>query len=102
MAGAGPMTSQHWRTKLVAERYVREWLVGKPRPDTSLLIRDTEINLPNEQAMALAVENSPAFIPVPTKSCPTIMDEPIGARPKPEKVRRHEQTALEGTERPPR
>src|SRR5579871_3518947 len=65
MAGAGPMTSAELAKKTgTAERYVREWLSAQAAGGyvTYDAARQT-FTLPDEQAMALAVEGSPAFIP---------------------------------------
>jgi 2-polyprenyl-3-methyl-5-hydroxy-6-metoxy-1,4-benzoquinol methylase len=64
MANAGPITSAELAAKTgTAERYVREWLNAQAAggfvtydPET------TRYLLPPEQAMALADENSPAFV----------------------------------------
>lgn len=80
MAGAGPMTSQQLADKTgTAERYVREWLCEQAASGyVSYDSATQKFNLPDEQAMALAVENSPAFIPGAYQIiASTIMDEPI-------------------------
>jgi SAM-dependent methyltransferase len=79
MAGAGPMTSAEVAGKTgTAERYVREWLAAQAAG--GYLTYDAEsgkFTLPDEQAMALAVENSPAFIPGAYQIiASTILDEP--------------------------
>jgi SAM-dependent methyltransferase len=65
MAGAGPLTSADVAAKTgTSERYVREWLAAQAAggfvtydPATS------RYTLPPEQALALADENSPVFLP---------------------------------------
>jgi SAM-dependent methyltransferase len=65
MAGTGPLTSSEIASKTgTHERYVREWLASQAAggfitydPATS------RYNLPAEQAMALADESSPVFLP---------------------------------------
>lgn len=65
MAGAGPMTSRALAKKTgTAERYVREWLAAQAAGGYVTYDPATKrFHLPDEQAMALAVEDSPAFIP---------------------------------------
>ncbi len=65
MAGAGPLTSAELATRTgTHERYVREWLnaqaaAGYIRYDPAA----GRYELPPEQAFALAVEDSPAYLP---------------------------------------
>lgn len=65
MAGAGELTSAELATRAgVDERYLREWLnanaaSGYVKYDAA----NGTYSLPPEQAMALAVEDSPAFLP---------------------------------------
>jgi SAM-dependent methyltransferase len=65
MAGAGPMTSAEVAARTgTAERYVREWLAAQAAG--GFITYDpatTRYTLPPEQAMALADENSPVFLP---------------------------------------
>ncbi|MGA3323925.1 MAG: methyltransferase domain-containing protein [Terriglobia bacterium] len=65
MAGAGPMTSAELAQKTgTTERYVREWLCAQAAG--GFVTYDTatgRFTLPDEQAFALAVEDSPAFLP---------------------------------------
>jgi SAM-dependent methyltransferase len=65
MAGAGPMTSAQVATKTnLNERYVREWLSAQAAG--GFLTYDAAaktFTLPPEQAFALAVEDSPVFLP---------------------------------------
>jgi SAM-dependent methyltransferase len=65
MAGAGPMTSGELASKTqTAERYVREWLAAQAAG--GLVTYDPAAGtytLPPEQALALADEMSPVFLP---------------------------------------
>jgi SAM-dependent methyltransferase len=65
MAGAGPLTSQQLATKTgTTERYVREWLAAQAAG--GFVAYDAGSNtytLPPEQALALADEQSPVFLP---------------------------------------
>jgi len=65
MAGAGPMTPAQLATKTKTnERYVREWLNANAA--SGYIAYDPAsktYNLPPEQAFALAVDDSPAFLP---------------------------------------
>jgi SAM-dependent methyltransferase len=65
MAGAGPMTSAELAQKTgTTERYVREWLCAQAAG--GFVTYDTatgRFTLQDEQAFALAVEDSPAFLP---------------------------------------
>src|SRR5690348_654015 len=65
MAGAGPMTSAELAAKTkTTERYVREWLSAQAAG--GFVTYDAEsgkFTLPPEQAMALANEQSPVFLP---------------------------------------
>jgi len=65
MAGAGPLTSHQLAARTdTHERYVREWLAAQAAGGFVAYDPDTgHYTLPNEQAMALAVEDSPAFLP---------------------------------------
>jgi SAM-dependent methyltransferase len=65
MAGAGPMTSAELAQKSkTAERYVREWLSAQAAGGFVTYDASTgKFTLPNEQAMALADEQSPVFLP---------------------------------------
>jgi SAM-dependent methyltransferase len=79
MAGAGPMTSQEVAQKTgTTERYVREWLCAQAA--CGYLAYDSTTRrflLPDEQALALAVDNSPMFIPGAYQIiASTILDEP--------------------------
>src|SRR5688572_21449256 len=79
MAGAGPLTSQELAAKTgAAERYVREWLSAQAAGGyVEFDAASGKFTLPDEQALALAVENSPAFIPGAYQIvASTVLDEP--------------------------
>jgi len=65
MAGAGPMTSAELAQKTgTTERYVREWLSAQAAGGFVTYDAATRrFTLPDEQAFALAVEDSPAYLP---------------------------------------
>ncbi|MGB8542599.1 MAG: class I SAM-dependent methyltransferase [Candidatus Acidiferrales bacterium] len=65
MAGSGPMTSEEIAAKTKThERYVREWLAAQSAGGFISYDSSTKrYTLPPEQALALADENSPAFLP---------------------------------------
>jgi SAM-dependent methyltransferase len=65
MAGAGPMTSAELAAKTkTTERYVREWLSAQAAGGFVTYEPATgRFTLPPEQAMALANEQSPVFLP---------------------------------------
>src|SRR5271168_385812 len=65
MAGAGPMASTELATKTkTTERYVREWLSAQAAGGfVSYDAATGKFSLPPEQAMALADEQSPVFLP---------------------------------------
>ena len=65
MASGGPMTSSELASRTgTAERYVREWLNANAASGyVTYDVASQKYALPAEQALALAVENSPAFIP---------------------------------------
>jgi len=65
LAGAGPMTSTELAQKTgTTERYVREWLSAQAAGGFVTYDAATErFTLPDEQAFALAVEDSPAYLP---------------------------------------
>ena len=65
MAGAGPLTSAELATKTnTAERYVREWLSAQAAGGFITYDAATgRFTLPPEQALALADESSPVFLP---------------------------------------
>jgi len=79
MAGAGPMTSAELAQKTgTAERYVREWLSAQAAGGYVTYQAATQkFILPDEQALALAVEGSPAFIPgIYQVIASLVLDEP--------------------------
>lgn len=79
MAGAGPMTPAQVAMKTgTVERYVREWLCAQAAGGYVTYDAAAQtFTLPDEQAMALAVENSPAFIPGAYQIIASvILDEP--------------------------
>ena len=65
MAGAGPLTAVELAEKTgTAERYIREWLLNQAA--SGIVTYDPSrdrYTLPEEQALAFAVEDSPAFLP---------------------------------------
>ena len=65
MAGAGPLTSAELAQKTgTTERYVREWLSAQAAGGFVDYDGATgKFTLPDEQAFALAVEDSPVFLP---------------------------------------
>ena len=65
MAGVGPMTSAELASKTnTDERYVREWLSAQAAGGFVTYDAATKkFTLPNEQAFALAMEDSPAYMP---------------------------------------
>lgn len=64
MAGAGPLTSVEVADRAsVAERYTREWLRGQAAGGYVTYDGDTDrYTLPEEQALALAHEDSPYYV----------------------------------------
>ena len=65
MAGTGPMTPTELAQKTgTTERYVREWLSAQAAGGFVTYDAATErFTLPDEQAFALAVEDSPVYLP---------------------------------------
>jgi SAM-dependent methyltransferase len=65
MAGSGPMTPGQLAAKTgTDERYVREWLSAQAAGGFVTYDAGAQaFTLPNEQAFALAVEDSPAYLP---------------------------------------
>jgi SAM-dependent methyltransferase len=65
MAGAGPMTSEELAGKTgLSERYVREWLSAQAAGGFVTYDAATKkFTLPPEQAFALAIEDSPVYLP---------------------------------------
>jgi SAM-dependent methyltransferase len=79
MAGAGPMTSVDLAKKTgTDERYIREWLSAQAAGGfVEYNPTKQTFRLPDEQAMALAVEDSPCFLPGAYQVIASvIMDEP--------------------------
>jgi 2-polyprenyl-3-methyl-5-hydroxy-6-metoxy-1,4-benzoquinol methylase len=63
MAGAGPITSEQLAvTTGTAERHVREWLAGQAASGYISYLGDGRYELPDEHAVALTQETSPAFV----------------------------------------
>src|SRR5579872_2212453 len=65
MAGAGPITSAELAAKTkTTERYVREWLAAQAAGGFVVYdVASGKYTLPPEQALALADEMSPVFLP---------------------------------------
>ena len=106
MAGAGAMTPAEVATKTgTCERYVREWLSAQAAGGyVEFEAASGKFTLPDEQAMALAVDDSPAFIPGAYQIiASTVIDEPKlrAAFQSGEGVGWHEHNCnlFEGTER---
>ncbi len=79
MAGAGAMTSEQLAKKTSTdERYVREWLSAQAAGGfVEYNAVDKTFTLPDEQAMAMAVDDSPCFLPGAYQVVSSvIMDEP--------------------------
>jgi len=79
MAGAGPMTPAELAKKTnTDERYVREWLSAQAAGGyVTYDAASQKFTLPDEQAFALAVEDSPAYLPGAFHIVSAIMkDEP--------------------------
>jgi len=79
MAGAGPMTSAELARKTnTDERYVREWLSAQAAGGfVTYDASNKTFTLPDEQAFALAMEDSPAYMPGAFHIVSAIMkDEP--------------------------
>jgi SAM-dependent methyltransferase len=79
MAGAGPLTSAQLAEKTgTHERYVREWLNANAAGGYIAYDAATKTyTLPPEQALALAIEDSPAFLPGAFQVISAVMrDEP--------------------------
>jgi SAM-dependent methyltransferase len=63
MAGAGPLTSQDLAAATgTAERHVREWLAAQAAAGYISYAGDGRFVLPDEHAVALTQETSPAFV----------------------------------------
>ena len=79
MAGAGPLTAAELARKTnTDERYIREWLSAQAAGGYVTYDASKQtFTLPNEQAFALAVEESPAYLPGAFHIVSAIMkDEP--------------------------
>lgn len=79
MAGAGPMSPAELAKKTgTDERYVKEWLSAQAAGGyVTYDAASQKFTLPNEQAFALAVEDSPAYMPGAFHIVSAIMkDEP--------------------------
>jgi len=80
MAGAGPLTPGDLAKKTgTNERYVREWLCAQAAGGyVAYDAATSRYTLPNEQALALAVEDSPAFLPGAYQVIASLIkDEPL-------------------------
>ena len=80
MAGAGPLTPAELAKKTgTTERYVREWLCAQAAGSFVTYDAATgRYTLPDEQAFALAEENSPAFLPGAYQVIASLVrDEPL-------------------------
>jgi SAM-dependent methyltransferase len=106
MAGAGPITSSELAEKTgTDERYVREWLSAQAAGGFVTYDAATRtFTLPNEQAFALAIEDSPAYLPGAFQIIGAVMkDEPkiVEAFRTGEGVGwdEHDASLFEGTER---
>jgi 2-polyprenyl-3-methyl-5-hydroxy-6-metoxy-1,4-benzoquinol methylase len=104
MASAGPMTAAELAAKTgCAERYVREWLAAQAAGEYVAYDAATQrFTLPPEQAMALAFENSPAYLPGAFQLVTSLLkDEPKIAEAFRTGVGWHEHDPglFEGTER---
>lgn len=63
MAGAGPMTPEELASRIGAtERYVREWLGAQAAAGYVVYAGDGKYELPDEHAIPLTDENSPACV----------------------------------------
>ncbi|MGH7859292.1 MAG: methyltransferase domain-containing protein, partial [Candidatus Binatia bacterium] len=79
MAGAGPMTPQELAKRTgTAERYIREWLCNQAAGGyVSYDSATGSFSLSDEQALCLADETSPAFLPGGFESAASVfVDEP--------------------------
>jgi len=106
MNGAGPMTSNDLAKKTgTSERYVREWLNAQAAGGYVTYDADSgKFTLPEEQAMALAIDDSPAFIPGAFQVVSSIIkDEPklaeVFRSGKGFGWHEHDPALFEGTER---
>ncbi|HET7534941.1 MAG TPA: class I SAM-dependent methyltransferase, partial [Candidatus Didemnitutus sp.] len=79
MAGAGPLTSAEVAAKTSTdERYVREWLCAQAASGYVTYDAKTgKFTLPDEQALLLAVDTGPAYLPAAYQViASTVIDEP--------------------------
>ena len=79
MAGAGPMTSTELAGKTETdERYVREWLCAQAASGyVEYDPTSGKFTLPDEQALLLAVDSGPAYLPAAYQIiASTVIDEP--------------------------
>jgi len=79
MAGAGPMTPADLAKKTETdERYVREWLCAQAASGyVEYDAKSGKFTLPDEQALLLAVNTGPAFLPAAYQIiASTVVDEP--------------------------
>jgi len=79
MAGAGPITPEQLAQKThTTERYVREWLSAQAAGGFVTYDEATgSFTLPDEQALALAVEDSPVYLPGADQVIASVLkDEP--------------------------
>lgn len=79
MAGAGPMTPAELAEKTgTSERYVREWLCAQAASGyVEYDAKSEKFTLPDEQALLLAVDNGPAYLPAAYQViASTVTDEP--------------------------
>jgi 2-polyprenyl-3-methyl-5-hydroxy-6-metoxy-1,4-benzoquinol methylase len=79
MAGAGPLTPALLAERTgTTERYVREWLCAQAAGGyVTYDVAARTFTLPDEQAMALAVDDSPYFLPGAFQvAAATVKDEP--------------------------
>ena len=76
MADSAPVTPAELAARTrTSERYVREWLNANAA--SGYIAYDAATyTLPPEQALALAVDNSPAFLPAPSRSSPPASTTP--------------------------
>ncbi len=80
MAGVGPMNSAELAQKTgTTERYVREWLNAQAAGGfVTYDATSGRFTLPDEQAFALAVEDSPAYLPGAYQVIASVLkDEPL-------------------------
>ncbi len=79
MAGAGPLTAAELAGRThTDERYVHEWLCAQAASGyVTYDAASVRFNLPDEQALLLAVDTGPAYLPAAYQIiASTVMDEP--------------------------